>query len=316
MDILKYLCGIAVLFFWACEPEEQPIPNEWKKLENYASIEAQMPLGENYESQIFYSLERAEVVKKVSKMEWDFAWNGDSSIILNSGRNMKAVSTNFSEFSQVNIEDFIELKWDWCMGNPDSFAMSPLQFQVVYVVDLGTDLANNPIGKAKVLLEKISNDSLFFIIDWNGQVQEQSMVRDVKFNFVSFSILNNQQVDIEPPKTMYDLKFTQYINYFEEEETDYLVVGALQNPYKTEALKIVDEVYETSTIKPMLSKKWDAIGYDWKRFDFDLARYIIEEDRYYQIKTQNDKYFKLRFTSFTDENNVKGYPKFIFQEML
>ena len=36
-------------------------------------------------------------------MEWDFAWNGDSSIILNSGRNMKAVSTNFSEFSQVNI---------------------------------------------------------------------------------------------------------------------------------------------------------------------------------------------------------------------
>ena len=70
MDILKYLCGIAVLFFWACEPEEQPIPDEWKKLENFASIEAQMPLGENYESQIFYSLERAEVVKKVSKMEW------------------------------------------------------------------------------------------------------------------------------------------------------------------------------------------------------------------------------------------------------
>jgi len=316
MDIVKHLIFISFLTLMACEPEEEFIPSQWKKVEDFLAKEQKISMGEQYENQVYYNLEKEAVVKTVGKMDWDFFWNGDSLIVLNSGRNMKVAPTVFKNFSEVEMGSTKDYKWDWSSGNPDSLAMSPLKMNNVYVLDLGLDVNNDNLGKLKMMPKKIQNDTFYFAYEYEGNLYSQYLIFDHTFNFASFSFLKNEQVFIEPPKNDYDLKFTQYIHYFEEEETDYLVVGVLLNPYKTKALKVKGESFDLAAPKANLSSKWDAIGYDWKRFDFDLSRYIIESDCYYQVETSKGQNYKMKFTSFTNENNVKGYPSFLFQSLM
>ena len=64
-----------------------------------------------------------------------------------------------------------------------------------------------------------------------------------------------------------------------------------------------------------LTDDLDEIGYDWKIFDFENGKYIIDVQRVFIVKSTEGFYYKLRFIDFYNQDGLKGYPKFEFQKL-
>jgi hypothetical protein len=56
------------------------------------------------------------------------------------------------------------------------------------------------------------------------------------------------------------------------------------------------------------SKALDAIGYEWKNYDFETGAYTVNSKEIYIIRNNVGIYFKLRFVGFYSNTGEKGYP--------
>jgi hypothetical protein len=56
----------------------------------------------------------------------------------------------------------------------------------------------------------------------------------------------------------------------------------------------------------------DEMGFDWKRFDFDRG-FLIVPNRYYLLRHPTQGLFKLKYTSFLNDQGIKGNPEFYYQ---
>jgi hypothetical protein len=143
-------------------------------------------------------------------------------------------------------------------------------------------------------------------------INESVIFKDDTRNQVHFSF-DDGQLNLEPAKGDWDLLFTHYTFYFEEEELPYLVAGVLINPNDVSARALdlfdfdaIDAIY-LSGIE--LSDQRDVIGYDWKYFDLDAETYSVV-DNAYAIRTVEGNLFKLQFTGFVDAAGERGSPAF------
>jgi len=93
----------------------------------------------------------------------------------------------------------------------------------------------------------------------------------------------------------------------------YLVMGAVMNFENTTAVKLYNTDFTSFTYSNALSQEFktniDAIGYDWKTYNFDNSTYTVDPKTIFVLKTQNGRYFKFHFLDFYDEFGVKGAPK-------
>lgn len=110
----------------------------------------------------------------------------------------------------------------------------------------------------------------------------------------------------------------------------YNLTGGLINKSESKAIRLnkeemeaanetyigYDDITYDDALKITLSEEVDAVGSDWKKFDFATYSYTTVENQYYIIKSTEDVFFKLAFTSFYDDNLDKGNPKFVFQRIL
>jgi len=63
------------------------------------------------------------------------------------------------------------------------------------------------------------------------------------------------------------------------------------------------------------SNEQNAIGYKWKIYDFDAQIYSVNSQMTYIIKSVSNRYFKLRFLDFYNNEGEKGFPSFEIQEL-
>jgi len=145
---------------------------------------------------------------------------------------------------------------------------------------------------------------------------------DTSFNFSFFSFKNGGDiVSIEPPKTSWDIVFTQYLRIFNVsgDTIPYLVTGVLLNPWKVEATadsSIAFDALDFSRISQFeFSNDRNLIGYDWKKYSFDLGQYAVNPDKIYVVRDPEGIYYKLHFIDFYDPNGNKGNPQFEFQKL-
>ena len=56
----------------------------------------------------------------------------------------------------------------------------------------------------------------------------------------------------------------------------------------------------------------DAMGFEWKIYDFGQGRYLTRKYVNYIFKTNETlpKYYKLRFIDFYSKQGIKGSPRF------
>lgn len=303
---------ISQLLLVACFREEDPVA----PYPRGASAEMQIGVGENYENQVYFDVEGNQVVRMNSKMLWDIAFScsADSTVRLNSGRNMRAAPSNVFELSQITDTTGLQFNWDWSNGKADSTALFGCHnSNRVYVISLGLDEQNQSLGFVKATFE-IRADSLYIRYSnlASNDIREAYLVKDGTYNHVHFSFLTHENIEAEPPKTDYDLLFTQYVHYFKEENLAYLVLGVLLNPYNTSAylspFEDFSAINSSDLDVALLSNRRDVIGYDWKYFSFGEGTYIVLDKQNYFLQDAAGFFYKLHFIGFYDNAGKKGFP--------
>lgn len=312
------------LLFTSCIPEEDPItPPPLGSLKIQA-----INLGNEYDKQVFYSIDKDSSISVNSKFDWDLAFdcsdNGNL-VILNQSKFMEAHLLNATELAQVTDTTGFEQhkRADASNRSTDSLVIgdvTKIGKNRVFNVFLGYDQNGDPIGYKKLKINVLSNRRYqleYANID-NSARQLVEIQRDTNYNWTFYSMKRHQTARIEPPKREWDLAFTQYVFQFYAPYQSYLVSGVLLNKHNT--LATIDSTnYEFSKIDREiamnlpLSNKPDIIGYNWKEFIGGIYR--INPALKYVIKTQSGYYYKLRFTGFYDSRGVKGTPKFEFQRL-
>jgi hypothetical protein len=316
---------ILILFLHSCfEEDEIVIPHEQGGLEV-----GQAALGEGYEQQVFYDLNRNMEVSSNSVSEWDLFFESSSGgwdIRLNTSKFMYAgnsFETNLE--TELNQSD-LEMLFDASSGNPDSTAFgawyqsnedSTWSNMHVFLLDRGIDAKFLPVGMKKVQFDIIGEDYMIHYANTDNSEENTILIsRDPELDRIYFSF-ENGIVDIAPPSNGWSLLFSKYTTMLvtdEGENYPYLVLGALLNPIGTAAT--LDTIHDFmdiqlgDTIDLEFTRRADVIGYDWKYYNFDAALYTIEPGLAYVIRDRDGFYYKLRFIDFYSEAGEKGYPRF------
>ena len=307
--------------FFSCEKEEIPIsPHSPGNIQTN-----QIELGTDYRFQTFYDLGSNSIVSNNLKTEWDLGFESGIDgyhIILNSSTySSLAYVDNVSFYDTISTSN---LTWNWDNpdGNLDSTAFGDYRNKNgFFVYDRGFDLNGNSRGYKKILIDSI-NDFLYQIIYSNLDNSEPNSFtinKDNSVEFTCFSFDLNTVENIQPPSNDWDLLFTQYTHLYSDTTTPaYLVTGVVLN---SEVLVAEDnsfsfEEINYSTINQLnFTYNKDAIGFDWKEYNFDAGFYTVNSNLNYIIKDRQQRYFKLRFTDFYNSNGDKGCPTFEIQEL-
>lgn len=327
---LILLCSIV---FFSCEKKELPIPKRDVVVRSGGVsqpgelIEMQVAMESDYKNQIWFSLNESKVMYTNLKTDWDLTFEGStnsSHVMLNGSKSMKAFKTNFSTLAEVSDTSGIGSsgKADMPSGNLDSTAIGDwINDNKVYVINRGYNEKGVHQGyyKLKLLLVNATQYSFEYSEINSTQTFKGAVVKDKARNFIAFSFSTNQQcLNIEPDKEKYDLCFTQYTHYFNEEKMYYLVTGAISNSYNTRIIRLTDKSFTDINIHDTLNRTFstrrDRIGYDWKEFNLNTNIYKIFPEICYIISDSKGFFYKLHFIDFL-KAGTKGYPTFQFQKL-
>ena len=254
---------------------------------------------------------------------------------LNTAKFMSLVRTDKTSLSDVSIQDTIGKDWHFELGEFnidsnsfgswwDSMSTQPISAGKVYIINLGRDETGLPLGFVKLKFGNFYGSSYSITYasinenDSTTTLVDKDNTRNYRYvNLLSKSIVTN----IEPDKGTWDLCFTRYtIIFYEPYYLPYEVTGVLHNPSKVTAYMDSTVNFDSIQINDFdetrLIHRRDAIGYLWKLIDDFGATgtYSIKRHFVYFIKTDEDKFYKLRFFDFY-KNQIKGYPSFEYYKL-
>jgi len=320
----KHFIIIVSLFLFSCEKSEIPIEGH-----SMGQIEMnEISMNSNYSKQLFFDLTNNLVVKENLKTNWDLAFESSEQgwhILLNS-----STLSRLSYLNNYTFEDIIDvngLVWRWDdprgIDNSTAFLDYP-DTNVLYIVDRGFELDGSQRGLKKLKIDSINNSSYFVRysnLD-NSDYHSITINKDPNVNFTYLSFDSNNTIDIEPPKEDWDLLFTQYTHLFQDniETPAYLVTGVYSN-YLNDVQVTKDSINNFEDINSAIissytfSNEQNTIGYKWKIYDFDAQIYLVNSQMTYIIKSVSNRYFKLRFLDFYNNEGEKGFPSFEIQEL-
>jgi hypothetical protein len=304
----------------ACFKKEIPVEKPTSGAET-----AQVELGGDYANQIYYDLETNSIIRQNNREVWDLAFEaGDNGfhILLNESRIMAAALSAETAITALTSDAGLTYHWDYHTGNLDSTAIGDWQsLGKVYVIDLGTSLTGESLGKKKLKVVSVSNTEYQIqFADLNSSTFETFTIpKSTTAGFTYFSMTGSGSLkDIEPDKGTWDLIFTAYCHVFDE-HTPYSVVGVLSNRYGVKVQEVAipfDQLKYSDIVESAFEDRINVIGYDWKTYDFDNGTYTVHSNRTFIVKTVQGRYYKIRFVDYYDANGVKGAPKFELQELI
>ena len=317
----KYIILLISIVFFSCEQQELPIAPH-----NSGEIKIQqIDMSSDYRYQVFYDLGTSSSISQNLKVSWDLQF--ESSV---DGFHILLNSSTFSALSYIDNLSFSDtittsnLIWNWDNpnGNLDSSAFGDYRLKSgFFVVDRGYNVNASLRGFKKMKIDTVTNE--FYQITYanldNSDFNSLKIYKDPVVAFTSFSFVQNDIVNIQPPIDDWDLIFTQYTHLFNDPNTPaYLVTGVLNN---LDIMVARDTSYDFSEISyDMISSfsfatESDIIGYDWKNYSHSSGSFTINSNINYIIKDRQQKYFKLRFIDYYNDAGDKGYPKFEMQEL-
>jgi hypothetical protein len=311
---------LLLVCFSGCIREELPVP----AFDRGDAKQFQVRMGNDYQHQIWFRLSDGEIVSQNEKIAWDLAFDcrEDSLwIYLNSSLAMQAARTGKKNLEEVSSKTGLTFRPDISSGTIDSNAIGRWwEHGEVIVIDRGYNVQGQQLGFIKMRI--ISADTEKYEIEYaklNGQNYQRIVVnRESSLNRVMFNLDAAQQVDIEPENSDWDLLFSSYTYQFYDPFLAYLVTGVIVHPETEVAIekdKSFDEITFADAENYSFSNAADAIGYEWKEYDFDTGLFKIFPEFIYIIKDSKGFYYKLYFTDFYDDGGQKGNPTFIYQKL-
>ena len=316
-----------VVLLTGCFAEDEPVPP-------YVSppgvVSRVIEMGPSYGTKHFYDLETDSVVAVVNRNSWDLAFgssNLNRAIYLNHSKLMKVCDLGSVDFETALLPQQPVWTIDASSGDPDSTGIgiwaegtagNLSSKNHVYVLDLGFSTLGEALGRKKLQFLGFQNGAyrIRFSSYPSGPIQELSIPIDVNYSFMYASIAGlGAVVSVAPPSDSWDLLFTQYTTMVPNPDNGvleaYSVNGTLLNPQGVAAARAYGGEYDSLGISDLpfypLSKRRDAIGYGWKRYDFNTASYLIEPQNRYIVRNRLGNFFNLRFTGFVNEFGQSGY---------
>ncbi|MFC2102529.1 HmuY family protein [Bacteroidota bacterium] len=311
------------------------------KVEPYPRGDAKsdtIAMTQTYTYQVYFNLDSIGAVSTNPKVESDLAFECSADgwhILLNTANFMYAADLGVMPFGIP--QDTVGVTWwfDRSDGNPDSTAIGlwfdvtaegdTISNQHVYAINRGIDDVGNPLGYTQVIFDSLKNGVFYFRFAplLGGTPVSAVVPKDPTVNYLYYSFDNGGGVkNLQPPKTEWDLLFTQYTTLlFTDlgEAYPYLVTGVLINRDGVDVAK--DSLTDFSSInyafaqQMVYSSNLDAIGYDWKYYNFEAGSYTVTLGVNYVIHNHNGFYYKLRFVGYYNDLGQKGYPVIEFQQL-
>lgn len=288
-------------------------------------------LGNSYLNQVYYQLS-TDSFRSNDLLIWDIGFEcapEANYLIINGGKEVQVLNTELTNFDSIKT---LPAKTDWLWDDPNGdqthsafgvwFEPSTHQSKkLVYIVDRGQMEANR---YKKIQL--IGVDDQKYLLQYANLDGSELNVIEIWKNYDKNHVyLNLSQTpavhDLEPSKLKWDILFTRYRHVYYELTpiTPYSVTGVLLNPHNTQVFRDSTTGFEQINIQYALSlnfsAKSDLIGFDWKHYDFNTARYMVKPNLTYIIKSNNGFYYKLRFVDFYDTQGLKGTPQFEIQQL-
>lgn len=321
--VIGVVCFMAMLMMLiiACEKGELPV----RKHDPGNVITATVDMDATYKWQLYFDLKTNKVVGKNLKTSWDLGFETSESgyhVVLNAAKFMFARNTNQTDFSLVTDTNgfYYNRKCDVTSGNIDSTAIGNWPaVSSVYIIDRGYNETGLHLGFRKVKLLSVNETHYSVrVANLNGTKDTTLIIKKNKaYNFSFLSFEKYTQPVVEPPKSAWDVVFTQYIHEFYNPYEPYLVTGCLLNRYQTFAVrdnvKSFNEIDFDAVNSYNFSAHLNSIGYGWKLFNG--TNYTTDPQINYIIKDHEGIYYKLHFIDFYNQNGVKGNPVWEYQQL-
>jgi hypothetical protein len=319
------------LSFQSCFKKDSEIPRHSRGNVKTDTI----AMTENYKYQVYFDLASETKVSTNTKMESDLGFECSSDgwhIILNTSDFMKISDLGEVPFNQPYDTAHRIWKFDKSDGNPDSIAIGQwftvkdqdtVSNNHVYIINCGLDVNGNSLGFFQAVFDSLKNNTYYFRYAplKGGTVISGSVVKDPTVHYMFYSFANGGEIKhLEPPMDSYDLLFTQYTTLLFTSQGaayPYIVTGVLSNRGKVsvavDSLTAFTDITMETANNLKFSSALDAIGYDWKVFNFDAGVYTVRTGLNYVIKDKDGFYYKFRFIGFNNASGTKGYPVFEYQ---
>ena len=331
---------LASLFMVSCFKEDDKItPHDPGGLED-----AQVAMGGNYAMQVYFDLGTGESVSSNEKDIYDLAFETGQEgwhVLLNTASFMYAARTGTQGFDAPIDTTGFDWKYDKSDGNLDSTAIgmyfdydpvdsSKIYTGDVYVLIRGFDVNANVRGLKKIVFTDVSDSTYSFrYANLDGSEEVAATVNKDPLAHLSYWSFDNggQQLFPEPLPDSYDLLFTMYTTLLYTNEGDpypYLLTGVLANREAVETARDTvvpfDEIVYENAVLMDFNRNMDNIGWDWKDLEGDVTGggnlvYKIVDGLYFVVRDTEGYLYKLRFTSFYNNEGVKGYPRFEYQRL-
>jgi len=324
----KYLGLLFMLIFpVACfEEDERVLPYPGEVITIYEDIEI-------YQS--YFDFETGRVVCSHVADSWHLGFEcGDEGwhILVNSGANWFLWNSQQTDIDAVLTYPENDL---WAYDNqsayPDSTAVGNwVNFQGenrIYTNEiylLGRYSSGNYSDLVRLRFIEVESSYYRFIYKDESAEDTVTVHKSDTANFVYYSFQTQSQIDIEPDKLKFDLMFGPYYDLATQFgiTIPYLVRGVLLNTGYTTAIldsiRSYNEIDYETLDSYRLSAERDIIGYQWKDVSVNtsagVATYTVKPNYTYIIRTSDDKYYKLRFLSFSIDG-ISGHPRFEYKEL-
>ncbi len=294
-----------------------------------------IPMTATYEDMFYFSLQSGQVVKRVNPEVYDLMFDNTASglnIWLNGSKLMMAKRMNTTDFENVKYADTLSSE-GWLLDKPtyqsDSNAIGKwwsdgagiTSKNEVYLIRLGRDIRGNLLGYRKVQITDYSFNTYRVRFAFPDGSDEHTVLvtKDNQhcYRYLSFDN-GGKTVEAEPPRDTWDLVFTRYSYvFYEPYYLPYIVVGALSNPVNVESYVDSTVSYDSFVLADLQTSNFsphrDVIGYEWKIYDF--TEYKTLPYKIYFIRTNDGRFYKLRFLDFYNENYERGFPTFEYEEL-
>lgn len=335
-----FILTLVSLTLSSCFREESPLP---EYIPSGEIRTATIPLSEfddklgavTFTNQVFFQLSSGDQYT-VRRDIWDLGFECSEDgyhIILNSANYMQIANAGTDDFSTTWTEADMKnytFAFDSATGHLTHTAIGDWtepgtgkNTHQVFLLDRGYDGSQEARGFKKILFEKLDGNTFHFTyanLDGTNE-HAATITKDPDYNFVFFSLETHEQVQVQPPKTDWDICFSYY-SYRYPDGVPYWLTGALTNRFQVRAAEFPDRdtPFENITLgdtsKISLSPYIDEIGFDWKEYLFGPpAQYVVYSDRSFLVKDIRGYFYKLRFTDFYNEEGERGFPEFEYQKL-
>jgi len=320
---LLLIPALSALLVSGCRKEELALEAEWVDTINlndlYGNRTAAVTLGGDYRHQAYFSLVNDSLVGVFDKYTWDVGLTHDATPLLFLNSSIPGLRVARTTGAWSDPIDPAALVWEYDLSSrqPEDLAIGS-DWEQVLVLDRGLDPDGAARGLKKFRLAAAPDGFTLTVANLDGtDAITFTAAPDADFHATQWS-LDAGAVIAAPPKDRWDLLFTSYLVRFEDEAEPfpYQVTGALLNPCGRRAARLDGVPFATVALTPdvtsLLSDDADAIGYDWKTYDFELG-YAVTEDLSFVVECGTHGTRALTFTGFVNSLGEPGSPAFTYR---